>query len=407
MTTGGSTVSPQGTDALLARYAGALIPVFGTPQLVLTHGKGCVVTDADGRDYLDLLAGIAVNTLGHGHPALAGALAAAADLVHVSNFFTTPAQVSLAERLIDLAEAPAGSGVFFTNSGTEAIEAAVKLSRRTGRRTIIAAERAFHGRSTGALALTHKEAYREPFAPLLERVVFVPFDDPDALRGAVTDVGDDLAAVVLEPIQGEAGVHEASADYLRLARELTTAGGALLVFDEIQSGMGRTGDWFAHQFSGVQPDALTMAKGLAGGVPIGALLTFGPAVTGLLTAGQHGSTFGGNPLACGAALAVIDTVEREGLRDNAIARGEQLAALSHPAVVEVRGRGLLRAVELADELAPAFVTAARAAGFIVNATGPTTVRLTPPLVIGAAEIASFVDAFPSILDAARVANGAA
>lgn len=403
MTTDASPV-PSASAALLSRYAGAMIPVFGTPQLVLSHGKGCVVTDADGRDYLDLLAGIAVNTLGHGHPAVAGALAGAADLVHVSNFFTTPAQISLAEKLIELAQAPTGSGVFFTNSGTEAIEAAVKLSRRTGRATIIAAERAFHGRSTGALALTHKLAYREPFAPLLERVVFVPYDDSAALAAAMTEAGDDVAAVVLEPIQGEAGVHAASGDYLRCARELTTAAGALLVFDEIQSGMGRTGDWFAHQFAGVQPDAMTLAKGLAGGVPIGALLTFGAAVTGLLTAGQHGSTFGGNPLACGVALAVIDAIERDGLRANALARGEQLTGLVHPAVVEVRGRGLLRAIELTEEIAPAVVTAARDAGFIINATGPTTLRLTPPLVVGPTQIASFVEAFPAIVDAARAAG---
>ncbi len=400
-------MTPRLAEGLQSRYAASLMPVFGTPQLVLAHGKGCTVTDVDGTEYLDLLAGIAVNTLGHGHPALAGALTQSADLLHVSNFFTTEVQIALAEKLLRLANAPEGSAVFFANSGTEAIEGAIKVSRRTGRSTLIAAENAFHGRSTGALAITHKAAYRDPFAPLIERVVFVPYNDVDALVAAVAAAGADLAAVVLEPIQGEAGVIPANPAYLQAARRLTSDAGALLVFDEIQSGIGRTGHWFAHQDGAVRPDVMTLAKGLAGGVPVGAFLTFGADVTGLLTGGQHGSTFGGNPLACRAGLAVIDAIEREGLRDNAITRGEQLAALvgttatgGGAAIVECRGRGLLRALELDRPIAAEFVTVARQAGFLLNAPRPTTLRIIPPLVISAAEIDGFVGAVPALLERA-------
>ncbi len=390
----------------LARYAASLLPVFGAPQLVLSHGSGCYVVDVDGKRYLDLLAGIAVNTLGHGHPALVDAVTKqAAALVHVSNFFTSEPQIELAEEVLRICAAPSGSAVFFANSGTEAIEAAVKLTRRTGRQVIVAAEDAFHGRSTGALALTGKAAYREPFEPLLPDVRRVPYGDAAALRDVVAQVGAQLAAVVLEPIQGEAGVIEASGEYLRLARSLTTEVGALLVLDEVQSGMGRTGDWLASHASGVGPDAVTLAKGLAAGVPIGALVTYGPAVTALLTAGQHGSTFGGNPLACAAGLATIRTIESDGLLAHAVAMGDHLASrietLAHPLVDHVRGRGLLRAVQLREPVAAAVVAAARAAGFLVNAAAPATVRLAPPLVIEAHELDTFVDALPTILDEAR------
>ena len=393
------------TGEWLGRYAASLIPVFGVPQTVLSHGQGCYVVDVDGKRYLDLLAGIAVNTLGHGHPALVDAVTKqASQLVHVSNFFTSQPQVELAEALLRVAEAPAGSGVFFANSGTEAIEAAVKLSRRTGRGTIIAAEGAFHGRSTGALALTWKLAYREPFAPLIGRVVHVPFNDEAALAAAVAEIGDDLAAVILEPIQGEAGVNLSSTAYLQLARELTTAAGALLILDEIQSGMGRTGRWFAYQSRGVVPDAITLAKGLAGGVPIGALVTFGPEVTGLLSAGQHGSTFGGNPLACAAGVAVVDTIESDGLLDHAVEMGAHLAdsvaALGHPVIAGVRGEGLLRAIAFTEPVAAQVMTLAREAGFIVNAVAPDALRLAPPLVIEAHELDTFVAALPGLLDVA-------
>ncbi|MBC9823186.1 acetylornithine transaminase [Terrabacter sp. MAHUQ-38] len=387
-----------GSD-LLGRYAGAMVQVFGTPQLVLASGDGCWVTDVDGKRYLDLLSGIAVNALGHGHPALVQAVAKQAEsAIHVSNFFTSEPAIALAERLLAVSAAPGGSGVFFANSGTEATEAAIKLSRRTGRTRIIALEGSFHGRSTGALALTHKAAYREPFEPLIPEVVFVPPNDAGALRDAVDDA---TAALFLEPLQGEAGVRELSTEYLRLARELTTGCGALLVVDEIQTGIGRTGDWFAHQASGIVPDAMTLAKGLGGGVPIGALVTFGPEVTALLTAGQHGTTFGGNPLACAAGLAVLETIERDGLLEHVRQVGALLDHLDVEGVAGTRGRGLLRAVELDGIPSAAVMAAAREAGFIVNAVTPTALRLAPPLVLSEEELRGFLDALPAILAVAR------
>jgi len=390
-----------GSD-LLHRYADSMVPVFGQPQLVLASGQGCWVSDVDGNRYLDLLSGIAVNALGHGHPALVQAIAKQAEqAIHISNFFTSEPAVLLAERLLALAQAPTGSGVFFANSGAEANEAAIKLSRRTGRSRIIALEGSFHGRTTGALALTHKPAYREPFEPLIPDVVFVPAGDEDALREAVDE---STAALFIEPIQGEAGVRELSTDYLRLARELTTRHGVLLVLDEIQTGIGRTGEWFAHQAAGIRPDAMTLAKGLGGGVPIGALVTFGADVTGLLTAGQHGTTFGGNPLACAAGLAVLDTIERDHLLDHVRSVGALLDHVDIPGVAATRGRGLLRAIELSGIPAPAAMAAAREAGFLVNAVTPTALRLAPPLVITHGELQGFLDALPQILGSAKAAS---
>jgi acetylornithine aminotransferase len=310
-------------------------------------------------------------------------------------------QVELAERILQIAHAPEGSGVFFANSGAEAIEAAIKLSRRTGRSGIVAAEGAFHGRTTGALALTHKLAYREPFAPLIDGVSHVPFNDIDALRGAVTT---STAAVVLEPVQGEAGAVVADPAYLRAAREITTAAGALLVIDEVQSGVGRTGDWFGHCASGIVPDAITLAKGLGGGLPIGALVTFGPHVTGLLSAGQHGSTFGGNPLVAAAALSVLTTIESEGLLEHVTQMGEHLesavTALEHPEVVGMRGRGLLRAIVFRADISARLTAAAREAGFLVNPVAPDAIRLVPPLTITRDELDLFVAALPSLISTA-------
>lgn len=394
--------APQGQAQLLERYAHALLPVFGRPQVVLTHGEGSHVWDADGKRYLDLLAGIAVNALGHGHPALVAAVREQAErMIHVSNFFTSAPQIELAETLLRLAGAPEGSAVFFTNSGTEAVEAAIKLSRRTGRTRLLAAEGAFHGRSTGALALTHKPAYREPFAPLLGEVRHVPYDDAAALRAAFSD-GDPVAALFLEPTQGEAGVVPASVDYLRLARDLCTRHGALLVFDEVQTGIGRTGRWFDHERAGIRPDAMTLAKGLAGGVPIGALLTYGPDVTGLLTAGQHGSTFGGNPLACAAGLAVCRTLEDEHVLEAVRLVGDKIAAgvrgLGHPRIAEVRGEGLLLGVGLRDEGSAALAARLLEVGVIVNAPNPRTLRLAPSLLLNPGEADTFVEALHPLLD---------
>lgn len=389
-------------QALIERYRASYIGVFGVPGLVLTHGEGAYVWDSDGNRYLDLLGGIAVNALGHGHPALVTAVTEQARAaIHVSNFFTTPAQIEAAESLLRIARAPEGSGVFFTNSGSEAIETAIKLSRRTGRSGIVAVGGAFHGRTMGAVSLTHKPAYREPFEPLLPGVTHIAPGDVDALRAAV---GPDTAMVVLEPIQGEAGVVPTPPGYLAAAREITREAGTLLVLDEIQTGIGRTGAWFAHQLEGIVPDAMAVAKGLAGGVPVGGLVTFGPETTGLLTAGQHGSTFGGNPLACSAALAVIRAIESEGLLEHAAAAGELLAervtALDHPLLAGVRGGGLLRAIRLSQPIAAQVAAAAREHGFIINPVAPDALRLAPPLNITTEQLATFVEALPAILDAA-------
>jgi len=387
---------------LLGRYGHALLGVFGTPALVVDRGEGCYVWDVDGKRYLDLLAGIAVNALGHNHPELVAAVSKqVGEVVHVSNLFTTRAQIALAETLLKAAGAPDGSRVFFTNSGTESMEAAIKLARRTGRPGLIAAHGAFHGRSTGALALTAKAAYREPFEPLLPGVTHIPYGDPAALAAALTP---EVGAVVLEPIQGEAGVIEPPPGYLQRVRELTRDAGVLMIVDEVQTGIGRTGDWFAFQGAGIVPDAITIAKGLGGGVPIGALMTFGPEVSGLLQSGMHGTTFGGNPLACAAGLAVMATITRDGLLEHSARVGEEFAdavrALDHPLISGVRGRGLLRGITLTEPVAPTVAARAREAGFIVNPVAPDVLRLAPPLIITGAELTTFVDGLPGLLDAA-------
>jgi acetylornithine/N-succinyldiaminopimelate aminotransferase len=394
----------------LARYSTSLMGVFGTPQRVLVRGAGCLVWDADGKEYLDLLGGIAVNALGHANPFVTSVISSQlATLGHVSNFFTSPTQIALAEKLLALTHAPAGSKVFFTNSGTEANEAAFKLARRnsgsagTARTKIIALEGAFHGRTMGALALTAKEAYRAPFEPLPGGVVHIPFGDIEALEAAVDET---VAAVFLEPIQGEAGVRPLPAGYLRAAREATTKAGALLILDEVQTGIGRTGTWLASADAGIVPDAVTLAKGLGGGFPIGALITFGDGTSSLLTAGQHGTTFGGNPVATAAALATLHAIESQDVLANVTAVGEHLrAALAAiPGVTEVRGEGLLIGFDLDADVAPAVVQAGLDAGFIVNAPGPRTIRLAPPLVLTTAQADSFLAAFPAILQAAKDAQ---
>ncbi|WP_159802235.1 acetylornithine transaminase [Arthrobacter zhaoguopingii] len=399
--------SPAGTQASgadwLARYGSSLLGVFGTPQRVLVRGSGCTVEDADGNTYLDLLGGIAVNTLGHAHPFVASVVSAQlATLGHVSNFFTSPTQIALAEKLLALAGAPDGSRVFFSNSGTEATEAAFKLARRNGsptRTRILALDGAFHGRSMGALALTAKPAYREPFQPLPGGVEHLPFGDPEALLDAVDDT---VAAVFLEPIQGEAGVRPLPPGYLRRARAATAEHGALLILDEVQTGIGRTGTWFAHQAEGIVPDAMTLAKGLGGGFPIGALMTYGPA-SGLLTAGQHGTTFGGNPVAGAAGLATLAVLEETGALDNARNLGEHLRAglAAVPGVVEARGAGLLVGFDLDGGYAPAAVQAALNAGFIINSTSERTLRLAPPLILTRPQADSFLEALPGILTTAQ------
>ena len=384
------------------RYAHSLMNTFGPPKLVLTRGEGPYVWDEDGNRYLDLLAGIAVNALGHAHPALVGAVTEQlSTLGHVSNFFATEPQVSLAEKLLELVEgatgATAGGKVFFANSGTEANEAAFKLTRRTGRTHLVAMEGSFHGRTMGALALTAKAAYREPFEPLPGEVTFVPYGDAEALAAAVTD---QTAAVVIEPIQGETGVLFPPAGFLARAREITAAHGALLWFDEVQTGMGRTGAWLAHAESGVTPDVVTLAKGLAGGIPIGACVALGDSGE-LLQPGNHGTTFGGNPVAAAAALAVIATIEKDDLLVNATKVGETLkAGLAHPHVTEIRGSGLLIGVDLDQDVAAEVTAAAQAHGFIVNSCAPNRIRLAPPLVLTEQQAGTFTEAWPQILDEA-------
>ncbi|MBC7275541.1 acetylornithine transaminase [Nocardioides sp.] len=382
------------------RYAGALMNTFGAPKLVLTRGQGAHVWDENGKEYVDLLAGIAVNALGHAHPALVSAVTSQMEsLGHVSNFFTSHPQVELAEAL--LARMPGGESgrVFFTNSGTEANEAGFKLTRRTGRRHIVAAQGAFHGRTMGALALTAKEAYRAPFEPLPGDVTFVPYGDAEALAAAVTD---ETAAIILEPIQGEAGVIVPPADYLASARAVADEHGALLWLDEVQSGLGRTGRWFAHETSGITADIVTLAKGLGGGFPIGACIGLGRAAT-LFEPGNHGTTFGGNPVACAAGLAVIETIESEGLLEHVTVLGQKLrdGLAADPRVARVDGEGLFIGVVLAGLDSGAVAAAALEAGFILNNATPERIRLVPPLVLTEDDAESLLAAWPGILDAAQ------
>ncbi|TIC78722.1 acetylornithine transaminase [Nocardioides sp. GY 10127] len=378
---------------------------FGPPKLALVRGEGATVWDSDGKAYLDLLGGIAVNSLGHAHPALVGAVTEQlTTLGHISNFFTSPPQVELAEKLLSLlgtGGAPAQGKVFLANSGTEANEGAFKLTRRTGRTHVVVAEGGFHGRTMGALALTSKAAYREPFEPLPGEVTFVPYGDAEALAAAVTDA---TAAICLEPVQGEAGVVVPPDGYLAAARSIADEHGSLLWFDEVQSGVGRTGIWFEHQRAGVLPDIVTLAKGLGGGFPIGAVVGLGRAAD-LLEPGNHGTTFGGNPVACAAALAVLRTIEDDGLLAHVSALGAHVRAglAAEPRVTEVRGHGLLIGLDLAAPVAAHVVVAAQDAGYIVNMPTPSRIRLAPPLVLTQAEADRFLADWPGILDAAWAA----
>ncbi|GHI41625.1 acetylornithine transaminase [Streptomyces violascens] len=394
------------TTGLSDRWRAVMTDNYGTPALALVRGEGSTVWDEQGRAYTDFTGGIAVNALGHAHPALLSAVRdQAARLGHVSNLFVSEPPVALAERLLDLTGRP--GRVFFANSGAEAVEAAFKIARRTGRPHLVAAEGGFHGRTMGALALTGQPSKQAPFAPLPPEVTHVPYGDAEALRAAVTER---TAAVFLEPVQGEAGVVPAPGGYLRAAREITRATGSLLVLDEVQTGVGRTGRWFAHQAEpGVEPDVITLAKGLGGGLPIGATVAFGEAA-GLLTPGQHGSTFGGNPVACAAGLAVLETIEKEGLLSHVTRVGERLRngirGLAHPLVRDVRGAGLLLGVVLAQPVAARVQQAAQDAGFLVNAAGPEVVRLAPALTLPEERADALVAALPSILDASYSTGGA-
>jgi acetylornithine/N-succinyldiaminopimelate aminotransferase len=393
------------TEELQDRWSAVMMNNYGVPPLALASGEGAMVTDVDGTSYLDLLGGIAVNILGHGHPAVLEAVTRQmSTLGHTSNLYAAEPGIALAEALAGLLGADTETRVLFCNSGTEANEAAFKLSRLTGRTKLVAAQGGFHGRTMGALALTGQPSKQAPFAPLPGDVTHVPYGDADALEAAV---GDDTAAVFLEPIMGESGIVVPPDGYLAAARDITARHGALLVFDEVQTGMGRTGTFFAHQHDGITPDVVTMAKGLGGGLPIGACLATGPAAQ-LLTPGLHGSTFGGNPICASAALAVLRVLADDDLVRRAGALGKTLhqniESLQHPSIDRVRGRGLLCGIVLTTPTAKDVEAAALSAGFLVNAAAPDVVRLAPALIITEPQLDTFVAALPGILDTAEGAQ---
>ncbi|HET8897046.1 MAG TPA: acetylornithine transaminase [Protaetiibacter sp.] len=384
------------TDDYQDLFSRVMMKSAPAPLAVLARGEGARVWDVEGKEYLDFLAGIAVNALGHAHPAFVDAVSRqAGTLAHVSNYFATAPQLELADRLTRLT---GGDRVFLCNSGAEAIEAGVKLARLTGKPRILALENAFHGRTMGSLSLTGKPALRTPFEPLLPGVEHVP-STIEALEAALAP--GDVAALVVEPIKGEAGVVELPEGYLRAARELTARHGALLILDEIQTGAGRTGDWFAFQHEAIVPDAIALAKGIGGGFPIGAFVTFG-AASELFGPGHHGSTFGGNPLAAATANAVLGEIERADLVGNARARGAELRArielIGSPLITDIQGRGLLLGIGLAQPVAGIVVRRALELGLIINAANENRIRLAPPLTIGDEELHEFTRIFTEALD---------
>jgi acetylornithine/N-succinyldiaminopimelate aminotransferase len=395
------------SEALRKRFEAAMMPNYGTPPLALARGEGCLVWDADGNEYLDLIAGIAVSALGHAHPAIIEAVSTqVARIAHTSNLFVHEPGVALAERLLGLLGAD--GRVFFCNSGAEANEAAIKLVRRKQGtdKPVVAAIGSFHGRTMGSLSITGKESIRAPFGPFGMNVRWIPYGDETALA---TAVDADVAAIFLEPALGEGGVVPPPEGYLRAVRQACDDTGALLVLDEVQSGIGRTGAWFAHQREQILPDVLTLAKGLGGGLPIGACIGFGDCGTAL-GKGDHGSTFGGNPVSCAAALAVIDTIESQHILVNVKEVGDVLAsgieAIEHPLLKGVRGSGLWLAAVLTADKAAAVYTAAQAKGFLVNAVQPDAVRLAPPLILTTAQAEDFTRALPAILSEADAATAA-
>ncbi|MDP7726354.1 acetylornithine transaminase [Mycobacterium sp. TY814] len=394
------------TRGVQQRWQAVMMNNYGTPAMALASGEGAVVTDVDGKTYVDLLGGIAVNVLGHRHPAIIDAVTRQlSTLGHTSNLYATEPGIALAEQLVSLLGAETQARVFFCNSGTEANEVAFKLTRLTGRTKIVAAQEAFHGRTMGSLALTGQPSKQAPFEPLPGHVVHVPYGDVDALAAAVDDY---TAAVFLEPIMGESGVVVPPEGYLVAAREITARHQALLVLDEVQTGIGRTGAFYAHQHDGITPDVITLAKGLGGGLPIGACIAIGPAAD-LLTPGLHGSTFGGNPVCTAAALAVLKVLEDEDLVRSADTKGKALRhgieSLGHPLIDHVRGRGLLQGIVLTAPYAKDAEAAARNVGYLVNAAAPNVIRLAPPLIITESQLDGFVAALPAILDTAGAVHG--
>ncbi len=379
----------------LKRWDNSVQNNYGKPSIVLVKGKGIVVTDADGKNYLDFLGGIATSVLGHAHPAIVKAVTKqVSTLSHVSNFYAHPNAIELAEKLVGMT-GDESAKVFFCQSGAEANEAALKLSRRTGKVRVVAAQGAFHGRTMGALSLTGQPSKREPFLPLIKGVKHVPYGDINSMRKAVSKK---TAMVIIEPIMGEAGVIVPPADYLQELRLLCDKSGALLVIDAVQTGMGRTGDWFGYEYSGITPDVITLAKGLGGGLPLGAMIALGKAAD-LFQPGDHGSTFGGNPVTTSAGLAAIKFIETQEILSKVEKQGahlmQELALI--PGVKEVRGAGLLLGIELDSIKAAVLADAMRDAGVLVNAANPTTIRIAPALIVSDAQINRFITIFRKVI----------
>ena len=383
----------------LKRWDSSLQNNYGKPSIALVKGKGIVVTDADGKTYLDFLGGIATSILGHAHPAIVKAVTKQiSTLSHVSNFYAHPNAIELAEKLAAMT-GDKNARVFFCQSGAEANEAALKLSRRTGKVRVVAAQGAFHGRTMGALSLTGQPSKREPFLPLIKGVKHVPYGDIDAMRKAISKK---TAMVIIEPIMGEAGVVVPPADYLQELRQLCDKNGSLLVIDAVQTGMGRTGDWFGYEYSGITPDVITLAKGLGGGLPLGAMIALGKAAD-LFQAGDHGSTFGGNPVTTAAGLAAIKFIETQDILQKVEEQGlylmQELALI--PGVKEVRGAGLLIGIELESLKASEVSDAMREAGVLVNAANGTTIRIAPALIVTDAQINKFIATFRKVITDAK------
>ena len=375
----------------MKRWQKALQDNYGTPTIELVSGRGSVVTDSEGATYLDFLAGIATNVLGHAHPAIVKAVSTqVSTLGHVSNFYAHPNALELAEKLQKMT-GDKNARIFFCNSGAEANEAALKLSRKTGKYKIVATKESFHGRTMGALSLTGQPSKRDPFKPLIKGVKHVPFGDSAAMKRAITKK---TAMVIVEPIMGEAGVIVPPSDYLKNLRTYCDATGALLVFDCVQTGMGRTGDWFGYEYSGVKPDVITLAKGLGGGLPLGAMIALGSAST-LFAAGDHGSTFGGNPIATAAALAVIKAIEKEKILAHVVKVSELLLAelALIPGVTEVRGAGLLIGLTLDKPVAKALTKRCQQLGVLINAPGESTIRIAPALNVSLKQAEKFIGIF--------------
>jgi len=383
----------------LSRWDSSLQNNYGKPSIALVKGKGILVTDADGKTYMDFLGGIATSILGHAHPAIVKAVTKQMSILsHVSNFYAHPNAISLAEKLTAMT-GDKNAKVFFCQSGAEANEAALKLSRRTGKVRVVAAQGAFHGRTMGALSLTGQPSKREPFLPLIKGVKHVPYGDIDAMRKAISKK---TAMVIIEPIMGEAGVIVPPQDYLRQLRQLCDKNGALLVIDAVQTGMGRTGDWFGYEYSGITPDVITLAKGLGGGLPLGAMIALGKAAD-LFQPGDHGSTFGGNPVTTAAGLAAIDFIESKEILGKVEKQGahliQELALI--PGVKEVRGAGLLLGIELESLKASVIADAMRNAGVLVNAANASTIRIAPALIVSDAQITKFISIFKKVITDAK------